>query len=78
MKETKCYCDICKTEGARTYSVLTYRTFDSTDGRFCYNKPQFYVENLDLCDKCAIKSTNIHSIGVQCNKYELKNNWRRI
>ena len=74
MKEviTRCLCDICKKEGAKTYHVLTYRTFDSTDGRSWYNPAKVCEEEMDLCDDCARKATNIHSIGVQCGEYKLE------
>ena len=68
---TRCFCDICHKEGAKTYHTLTYRTFDSTDGRRCYNPPQLREERIDLCDDCARKATNIHSIGVQCEDFEI-------
>ena len=70
-KTIACLCDICGKEDAKTYHVLTYRTFDSTDGQSRYNPPQLRVESIDLCYDCAIKSTNIHSVGVQCDEYEI-------
>lgn len=69
---TICTCDICGKENAKEYKTITYRTFDSTDGRSYYNPPRIEEETLDLCDECAIKATNIHSVGVQCEEYKLE------
>lgn len=68
----KCFCDICGKEGAKAYNTITYRTFDSTDGRSHFYPPQVRQEIIDLCDECAVKSTNIQNVGVQCDEYKIK------
>ncbi len=71
MKVEKTVCDICGADNAKTYRIPTYRTFDSCDGRSSF-PPSLCIENVDLCDKCALDATNIHSVGVMCYKYEIK------
>lgn len=66
-----CTCDICGKEGAKTYKTLAYRTFDGTDGMSFYSEPKFEEVKLDICDECAIKITNLHSIGVCCERFEI-------
>ncbi len=67
-------CDLCgkETEIYEKISVPTYRTFDANDGQLHYSKKHFYSEQLDLCEKCLEKISVVHSIGVQCEKYEYK------
>lgn len=60
-------------ENARSVRTLVYRTFDSTDGRTFYKKPQIMEDSLDLCDDCLSKATNIQSIGVGCREFRIKN-----
>ena len=67
-----CMCDICQKEGAQSYRALAYRTFDATEGRYFYRKPQFETTCIDLCDDCASRVTALHSIGVMCNKFEIR------
>lgn len=69
---TRCLCDICKKDGAKPYRTLAYRTFDSTDGRSFYERPKIVEAKVDLCDDCAIKVTNLYSVGIQCEEYALK------
>lgn len=71
MKVEKIVCDICGADKATSYTIPTYHTFDACDGR-CTFPPALHVEKVDLCDKCALEATNIHSIGVMCYQYELK------
>ena len=68
----KFICDLCNKE-TDTFNVQipVYRTFDSNDGRTFYSRKKFIQEELDLCNECLEKVTKIHSIGVQCEKYEL-------
>ena len=68
----KYICDLCQKE-TEIFNVKTpvYRTFDSNDGRMFYSSKKFMQEELDLCYECLEKITKIHSIGVQCEKYEL-------
>lgn len=69
MQKTICQCDICGAENAKTYTMPTYRTFDSCDGKTFFKEPQLTLNKIDLCDKCALKATNIHEIGVMEQKY---------
>lgn len=64
-------CDLCGKE-KETYNVETptYRTFDADDGQMFYSKKHYYSEKLDLCEECLEKISVVHSIGVQCQKYE--------
>ena len=71
MKVEATVCDICGSVKAHTYTIPTYRTFDSQDGR-CIFEPKLSVETLDLCDKCALEATSIHSIGICDQDYEIK------
>lgn len=71
MKVEKTVCDICGADKAKSYSIPTYRTFDSCDGRSSF-PPALSVENVDLCDKCALEATNIHSVGVMEYKYKIE------
>lgn len=71
MKVSKCVCDICGADNANHYRIPMYRTFDSTDGKTFYNSPQLVVGDIDLCARCALESTNIHSIGVMCEEYQI-------
>lgn len=72
MRVEKTVCDICGADNAKSYTIPAYSTFDSQDGRHIYPEPCLVVETLDLCEKCALEATNIHSIGVCCKQYELK------
>ena len=62
-------CDICGAENAKNVKVLTYRTFSSRDGKIFRGRPTFQQEELDLCDDCVARATNVHAVGVMCNKY---------
>lgn len=64
-------CDICGADKAKSYKVPVYRTFDSCDGMTVYKTPRLDVKTLDLCDACALKSTNIHSVGVMCEEFRI-------
>lgn len=64
-------CDLCGQEvPTRSFMIPTYRTFDSTEGKIMYSSKQFFNDKLDLCEECLKKITVVHSIGVQCEKYE--------
>lgn len=66
-------CDLCgKETDTERMKIPTYRTFDDIDGRTFYDEKQFCNEELDLCNECLKKITKVHSIGVQCQKYEIK------
>lgn len=66
-------CDLCRKETSTVkMKIPTYRTFDDNDGRIFYDEKQFYNEELDLCNDCLEKITKVHSIGVQCHKYKIK------
>lgn len=71
MKVEKTICDICGADKANSYTIPTYRTFDACDGRTSF-PPELVVENVDLCDKCALAATNIHSVGVMSHEYKIK------
>lgn len=65
-------CKICGADNATAYRIPTYRTFNTWDEKTKFS-PVLSVENIDLCDKCALEATNIHSIGLLIgDKYELK------
>lgn len=68
---TKCTCDICGKDRASHVRTLVYRTFDGSDGKSFFEKPCFCEENIDLCEDCMAKATNIHSIGVMCREYAI-------
>ena len=53
-------------------SVPVYRTFDSNEGKIFYSEKRFEQAKLDLCKECLEKITKIHSIGVCCEEYEVK------
>ena len=60
-------CDICKQEKKTiSVTVLTYRTFDDTDGLDYYAEPQYANEKADVCADCLKKIAVIWDIGVQC------------
>ncbi len=65
-------CDLCGKE-TKTYrmAIPTYRTFDAEEGKIYYSEKQFYQETLDLCKECLEKISVVHSIGIQCQKYEI-------
>lgn len=70
---TKEICDLCKEEvPTEKYTIPVYRTFDSTEGKLFYSSKHFSNATLDLCDSCIDKITMVHSVGVQCEEYELK------
>lgn len=71
MTVTECRCDVCGKSGAKNYKVLSLRKFDSTDGRTFYDKPRVYQSSLDLCEDCAIRSTNLYDEGVQCTDVKI-------
>lgn len=71
MKVNTTVCDICRADEAQTYRVPVYRTFDSCDGMTCF-PPRPEVKTLDLCDKCALEATNIHSVGVMCEEFKIR------
>lgn len=66
-------CDLCHKElPTKRLTIPVYRTFDSTEGKIFYSSKRFQNETLDLCDSCLNKITLVHSVGVQCQRYELK------
>ncbi len=69
---TKCICDLCGKEGAKAYRVLAYRTFDASDGRSFYDPPYVEETSVDMCQECARRSTNIHSVGVMGREFRLE------
>ena len=66
---TICSCDICGGRDAKSYRTLAYRTFDGNDGRNRYKEPVLEAVDVDLCDACARKATNLHDVGVCCSKF---------
>lgn len=71
MKIEKQVCDVCGADDAKTYHMPAYRTFDSRDGRSAFKEPQIEFALVDLCDKCALKATRLHSVGVMCEEYKI-------
>lgn len=70
---TKEICDLCKQEvPTQKHTIPVYRTFDSEEGKLYYSSKQFHDETLDLCEECLEKITLVHSIGVQCEIYEIE------
>lgn len=70
---TEIKCDICGKDAVyEEMPLIAHRTYDSTDGQGRYKSPLICTEKADLCEECAIKATNVHSIGVQCMKLEIK------
>lgn len=69
MKRVVIECDICGAENAKTYTMPVYRTFDGCDGKTFYKQPHLCKKTVYLCDKCALKSSNVHEIGVMEEKY---------
>lgn len=67
-----CTCDICGNENAQPYRIIAYRTFDANDGRVLYDPPVIEERNMDLCQECAAKSTNLHDTGICCEEYKLE------
>lgn len=67
-----CTCDICGKENAKTYHTIVYRTFDAEDGHTIYNPPRIEETKVDLCNDCALKATNLHSVGICAEEFELK------
>ncbi len=66
-------CDLCDKElPTRKMKIPVYRTFDSTEGNKFYSSKRYLNETLDLCDSCLEKITLVHSVGVQCERYELE------
>ena len=66
-------CDLCDKElPTRKMKIPVYRTFDSTEGKIFYSSKRYLNETLDLCDSGLEKITLIHSVGVQCERYELE------
>ena len=60
-------CDICGSDKSVIPDVTLpmYRTFDETDGRSFYEKPQIVFMKLDICEDCLRKSTNVHDRRIQ-------------
>lgn len=71
MKVEKRVCDVCGADNATSYKMPAYRTFDSCDGRSIYKEPQLVTASVDLCNKCALKVTRLHSVGVMCEEYKI-------
>lgn len=71
MKVQKCVCDICGADNADHYRMPMYRTFDNNDGKTFFNSPKLIAKDVDLCERCALAATNIHSVGVMCEEYQI-------
>lgn len=70
--EEHCYCDICGKEVAKSYQTLAYRTRSDYYTNVKYSSLRIEQVSIDLCEECALKATNIHSIGVFSSKYEIR------
>ena len=58
-------CDICGSEKrVETFKLPIYRTFDSTDGLTSFEQPHVSFAELDICEECLRKATNIHDRRV--------------
>lgn len=61
----KYYCDICKKEGAKTYTTLARFTTEQNEGRMV--EPYITSTKIDLCNDCLEKVVIINGEGAQGN-----------
>lgn len=58
-------CDICgSTKGVKSLRLPVYRTFDGCDGKTQYEHPKVHIMDIDICENCLAKCTNIHDLRV--------------
>ena len=58
-------CDICgSTEKVEHAIVPVYRMFDGCDGKTFYDKPVIDKAEIDICEDCQRKMTNIKDLRV--------------
>jgi hypothetical protein len=58
-------CDICGSiEKVETRKLPVYRTFDSCDGQTMFKKPHIDFQEIDICEECLLKATNIYDRRV--------------
>lgn len=58
-------CDICgEAIGVTSFHLPVYRTHDGSDGLTHYEHPKIYFRNIDICEACLMRCTNIHDDTV--------------
>lgn len=71
-------CDCCGKEGqTEKLTAIAYRTNSFSDGA-AFDKPLVVATTLDLCEDCALKATNLHSVGVMSDEYRIENHGVRL
>lgn len=61
----KLICDICGSEKeVVTLRLPVYRMFDGCDGLTHYKKPHVMLQDVDICNECLRKVTNIKDNSI--------------
>ena len=60
-----CYCDLCKKEGAETYTTLARFHTEQNEGRMV--EPYLVNTKIELCKECANKVVILNGRGAQGN-----------
>lgn len=63
MEIKKKVCDCCGAENAKTYRSLAISRIEHTEG-YPIDKPYASEIQVDLCDKCALKATNLEDTSA--------------
>ena len=58
-------CDICGSDkGVNTYRLPVYRLHDGCDGLTAYERPMVSLKEIDICQECLMRCTNIYDDTV--------------